>query len=195
MFESASEKSSTALVCPESGCLVRYDLAKLAVATREMPKREGGQSFYSPVLQEWVSDCGRKYTVKLFRELHADHHMTRWWRSHGATVMIREATKRSFTARFRKEYFFLFARRLAQLRRKPQHSMNEDQCSAEWLDAPQFTFPRICWAGHQLTTPTNWLPLFFIYKYFIRSLAFEISYVTTITITITITITRGQCVV
>ena len=21
----------------------------------------------------------------------------------------------------------------------------------EWLDAPQFTFPRICWAGHQLT--------------------------------------------
>ena len=50
MFESASEKSSTPLVCPESGCLVRYDLAKLAVATREVPKREGGQSFYSPVL-------------------------------------------------------------------------------------------------------------------------------------------------
>ena len=50
MFESASEKSSTALVCPESGCLVRYDLAKLAVATREVPKREGGQSFYSSAL-------------------------------------------------------------------------------------------------------------------------------------------------
>ena len=44
------KKSSTALVCPESGCLVRYDLAKLAVATRAVPKREGGQSFYSPVL-------------------------------------------------------------------------------------------------------------------------------------------------
>ena len=52
LSQSASEKSSTALVAPESGCLVRYDLAKLAVATREMPKREGGQSFYSPVLQE-----------------------------------------------------------------------------------------------------------------------------------------------
>lgn len=48
MFESASEKSSTALVCPESGCLARYDLAKLALATREMPKREGGRAFTVP---------------------------------------------------------------------------------------------------------------------------------------------------
>ena len=74
MFESASEKKrSTALVCPESGCLVRYDLAKLAVATRKVPKREGGQSFYSPVL---YCESGFQNVIENILTNFFENHMT-----------------------------------------------------------------------------------------------------------------------